>query len=377
MKKTIAIILILCFALTIGYPVFAVDEDESVLNSIQILVEEYFAEREKLLKGESSNLEELVILPVLQDESRHREEINSYPDAITYNVISVVDAEYYYEIQAEECWTGIGLFLHKIIVSDYSDGVFRVHVDEYQDLSGYSSASYLDHPIQRTEQPDEQMRSSLPHIVRIARSQIGYLEKATDDDLDSFTANQGSGNFTKYGEWYGANGVEWCGIFVSWCAGMDGVSQTVFPKFKSCTIGQTNFENLGVYHDASNYTPVAGDIAFFSWGHVGMVSAVDNNGTKTIVEGNYSNSVAEREYSATYTSIDGYAHPNYPSTNHVYNSSSYSYNATHHWKTCVCNHPGPFAAHTFLYTGNDYFCPYCGYTTTNPQAFDPIEDEPY
>ena len=39
-------------------------------------------------------------------------------------------------------------------------------------------------------------------IVEIARKEIGYIEQA--------------GNKTKYGQWFGLNGVAWCAIFVSW-----------------------------------------------------------------------------------------------------------------------------------------------------------------
>ena len=43
----------------------------------------------------------------------------------------------------------------------------------------------------------------MSRIVKIAKMQIGYVEKA--------------GNDTIYGEWFGMNGTAWCGIFVSWC----------------------------------------------------------------------------------------------------------------------------------------------------------------
>ncbi len=55
-------------------------------------------------------------------------------------------------------------------------------------------------------------------IVAIAQSQVGYLEKKSNYDLDSFTGNAGNGNWTKYGQWYGMNPAEWCDMFVSWCA---------------------------------------------------------------------------------------------------------------------------------------------------------------
>lgn len=35
-------------------------------------------------------------------------------------------------------------------------------------------------------------------IIRIARTEIGYLEKQSNKDLDSKTSNAGSNNYTKY-----------------------------------------------------------------------------------------------------------------------------------------------------------------------------------
>ena len=35
-------------------------------------------------------------------------------------------------------------------------------------------------------------------VIKIAESQIGYLEKASNKNLDDFEANAGRGNYTKY-----------------------------------------------------------------------------------------------------------------------------------------------------------------------------------
>ena len=56
-------------------------------------------------------------------------------------------------------------------------------------------------------------------VIGIAEEEIGYLEKRSNSQLDSKTANAGSGNYTKY--WrdiapsYQAQ--PWCAGFVSWC----------------------------------------------------------------------------------------------------------------------------------------------------------------
>lgn len=55
-------------------------------------------------------------------------------------------------------------------------------------------------------------------LIKIAKNEIGYLEKATNAQLDSKTANAGYNNYTKY--WrdvYPAYQAQaWCACFVSW-----------------------------------------------------------------------------------------------------------------------------------------------------------------
>jgi hypothetical protein len=46
-------------------------------------------------------------------------------------------------------------------------------------------------------------------ILAIAAKEIGYAEKPV--------------NLTKYGEWFGLNGVAWCGIFCSWAYAKAGL----------------------------------------------------------------------------------------------------------------------------------------------------------
>lgn len=71
---------------------------------------------------------------------------------------------------------------------------------------------------------------SAEQLVAIARSQVGYREKNSNRDLESFrTDHDGGGNYTKFGAWaaacgWGYNPAEWCAMFVSWCAYMACVS---------------------------------------------------------------------------------------------------------------------------------------------------------
>ena len=63
-------------------------------------------------------------------------------------------------------------------------------------------------------------------VIKIARAEVGYLEKKTNSQLDSKTANAGSNNYTKYARdmdnipnFYNGkkNGFAWCDVFVDWC----------------------------------------------------------------------------------------------------------------------------------------------------------------
>ena len=60
---------------------------------------------------------------------------------------------------------------------------------------------------------------SVESVIKMAESQIGYQEKASNKDLESFDKNVGRNNYTKYSgfvSWF-ATPAQWCAQFVSWC----------------------------------------------------------------------------------------------------------------------------------------------------------------
>ena len=89
-------------------------------------------------------------------------------------------------------------------------------------------------------------------IIETAASQNGTKESPANS------------NKTKYGEWYGLNGVKWCAIFVSWVydhAGNPlGFIETA-KGYQSCQ-GGYNFWKVG--KQLTN-EPQAGDIVLFDW----------------------------------------------------------------------------------------------------------------
>lgn len=140
-------------------------------------------------------------------------------------------------------------------------------------------------------------------LIETAEVEDGYLEKATNAQLDSKTANAGRNNYTKYARDHAKwgtyqspkQGLPWCDMFVDWCFitafGFDlGMKLTCQPKGgygAGCT------ESYNYYKSAGQTVNVAdvqeGDQIFFgklgSMTHTGLVYKVDSAKIYTI-EGN-------------------------------------------------------------------------------------------
>jgi len=132
------------------------------------------------------------------------------------------------------------------------------------------------------------------NIVEIALSQVG---------------NVGG---QKYWQWYGfQNRVEWCAIFVSWCAEQCGyIDSGRIPKFASCNYGVDFFKSKGNWAN-KDYMAKSGDIIFFDWNkdgiveHVGIVEKIENGKVYTI-EGNSEDKCQKHEYILKDNVILGY-----------------------------------------------------------------------
>lgn len=123
-----------------------------------------------------------------------------------------------------------------------------------------------------------------------------------------------------YWSWYGfRHRVEWCAIFVSWCANECGyIDAGAIPKFSGCVQGSHWFKDRGLWQ-VKDYTPNPGDIIFFDWNdpggysgpqdsipdHVGIVEKVENGRVYT-VEGNSGDKCCQRSYPVGYYEIYGY-----------------------------------------------------------------------
>jgi hypothetical protein len=116
-------------------------------------------------------------------------------------------------------------------------------------------------------------------IVEIASKEIGVEESPKNS------------NKTKYGKWFGFDGVAWCGMFVSWCYAQAGKSLGNIGYLKGFAGCQTAFSHFTKTKEITN-KPVAGDIVLFDWNndkrydHTGIfVKWLDDNRFEAI-EGN-------------------------------------------------------------------------------------------
>ena len=175
-------------------------------------------------------------------------------------------------------------------------------------------------------------------VIDVALSEVGYIEKASNSNLDDKTANTGSGNYTKYARdldnisFYNSpkNGYAWCDVFIDWCfveaCGKKRALELTCQPEKStgagCVFSKNFYKSKGQYYSS----PKAGDQIFFTDGnepyHTGLVYKVDSSKVYT-VEGNTSDvnyvdgnggKVCKKSYPINASYIDGYGRPKYDKT---------------------------------------------------------------
>ena len=170
-------------------------------------------------------------------------------------------------------------------------------------------------------------------VIDIAINEIGYIEKSSNSNLDSKTANAGSANYTKYGRdmhnIYPAVmdfPAAWCDAFVDWCFykayGISTAKSLIYGNFDDYTVTSAQlYKNKGAWYTSK---PQVGDQIFFNSSsggicHTGLVIGVTSS-IVTTIEGNTSSAsgvvanggmVAKKRYSLSYSRIAGYGRPAY------------------------------------------------------------------
>ncbi len=168
----------------------------------------------------------------------------------------------------------------------------------------------------------------LEKILQIANTEVGYLEKASNSNLDDKTANAGDKNYTKYARdmdtlkvYNGPKqGYAWCNVFIDWCfvqaLGVDRARELLIGFSAGCTQDYNWFKSKGQIVTE----PQKGDLVFFGkTSHIGIIEDVRDGKIYTI-EGNTSNAaelivnggtVAKKSYAINSQSIHSFARPKY------------------------------------------------------------------
>ena len=206
------------------------------------------------------------------------------------------------------------------------------------------------------------VEEAIEKVLDLARSEIGYHEKASNSQLDDPSANSGGANWTKYAAYIDANpefyngskqSFPWCDLFYDYlfvkCFGFEtGRKMLCQPKYSAgagCLYSAEYYKQAGRWHKNA---PQPGDQIFFSYSpgeysHTGIVEEVVGD-TVTTIEGNTSDSVGRRTYNIGNQSIAGYGTPNWKlvedwivvENGHIVNSSE--------WKDDVATNLEPVAS---------------------------------
>lgn len=131
--------------------------------------------------------------------------------------------------------------------------------------------------------------AAINKLINIAKAEIGYLEKRSNANLDSKTANAGSSNYTKYWkEIYPQYQAQpWCAVFITWCMVKAFGKETATKLLRHYPFVYVP----ALANKTTNKTPHKGDIVCFyrnnTFTHTGLVISV--SGSKfTTIEGNTS-----------------------------------------------------------------------------------------
>lgn len=175
---------------------------------------------------------------------------------------------------------------------------------------------------------------AIQKLLDTARAEIGYLEKASNANLDGKTTNPGSKNYNKYAamldktDVYNGpkNGADWCDVFADAMYistfGQDLGTRAIYQPKKGCGAG-CSFSR-GYYKSAGRLynSPEPGDQCFFYTAnkdaiqHTGIVEKVVS-GTVYTIEGNTTaqngnkQGVWRKSYPINYARWAGFGRPNW------------------------------------------------------------------
>lgn len=150
------------------------------------------------------------------------------------------------------------------------------------------------------------------HVLRYYPFGRAFTAEGNQAIVEIALAQVGNVGGEPYWSWWGlSERVEWCAMFVSWCADQAGLLDAgAIPKFENCVWGANWFKDNAGWADGSA-EPSPGDIIFFDWepdgypDHVGIVEKCEGGLVYTI-EGNVNDDCAQGRYYVGDACIFGY-----------------------------------------------------------------------
>lgn len=149
---------------------------------------------------------------------------------------------------------------------------------------------------------------TLNGLIQLGKSEEGYIEKASDYQLNNKTANKGSNNYTKYARdvnaagLMGCQGQPWCCTLQFWLEMHEFGLNTALSHWnmtKSTYVGYNCFATYNAFKQAGKVgmTPKLGAVVIFDFSHAGrVINIYSKNGQKwwDCLEGNTSSNLSDR-----------------------------------------------------------------------------------
>lgn len=190
------------------------------------------------------------------------------------------------------------------------------------------------------------MANTVDKIITLARAEEGYIEKNSNANLDSKTANKGTNNYQKYSRDVNAVGLMGC-QGQPWCATINFyLDLTCFGKEIALKLWNMTEKNYCGYNCFATFNkfksvgktgkePKVGALVIFTFSHMGRVLDIyERNGKKyiEIFEGNCSSNLADRnggqvkirERGAYDADIKGYCYIDYDEAEISYSTEKIS-----------------------------------------------------
>lgn len=145
-------------------------------------------------------------------------------------------------------------------------------------------------------------------VAEVARSQIGYTESEPETD--------GTGGYTRFGEWFGDAYCEWNTAFTCFCLNYAGVPECQIPCGTDCAGWSARLLDAELLLDTEQGIPEAGDLIFIDTDADGTAdrsgivigTETDEEGaiSLTVAEGDCDGAAAANTYLLTDLQLIGY-----------------------------------------------------------------------